>query len=211
MLAAQARFQHRHAASTTPAKALDRSPGRHTLVAAVQYEVSVVGVLPNGDNSPASNKLTLTTPSAGSPVVAFADPTGPTTANVVLNPPTTGGPVDSYILTLCPTTEGACITRTCPTSHCPVDGLQPGTSYDVTAVAIVGGVSTPPSNARKLSMPPTGAPALTTVEDTGPTTATATATPPPNTTYTSVRCLGCQPAACYAFSQLVPAVFTQVA
>ena len=106
---------------------------------------------------------------------------------MVLNPPANATrPVDAYIVTLCPTSGGACINATCPTSHCPVGGLQLGTTYDVTAVAIINGVPTPPSNSEEMTTPRSDAPALTGADDTGPTTATASATPPPNTAYTSV-------------------------
>lgn len=154
----------------------------------VQYEVSVVGKLPSGELSPASNTLTFTTPDTGSPIIAAADPQSPTTATVVLNPPATGGPVKEYEVTVClvsdPTT---CVTETCPTTNCPVDGLTPGETYTVTAVAVLpDGTRVPASNEVPLTMPQANAPTLTSAVDTSSTTGTATAAPPPGTTYDQV-------------------------
>lgn len=150
----------------------------------MQYSVSVVGTLPGGTTSPVSNAITFTTPEAGSPIVVDAVPTSPTSATVLLNPPAgSTAPVDSYIVTLCPAgSTSGCVTQTCLSASCPVTGLVPGTSYDVTAVAVIGGQTTPVSNTAALAMPPAGAPALVSADDTSSTTASVTARPPPGTT-----------------------------
>lgn len=119
-----------------------------------------------------------------------AVPTSPTTAEVQLNPPATGGPVDSYKVTLCPQPSGTCVTATCPTADCEVPGLTPGTTYDVTAEAIVGGKPVPVSNSAEVTTPVLGAPALTSAVDTSSTTGHATAEPPPGVTFTQVWGMG---------------------
>ena len=123
-----------------------------------------------------------------SPIIAIADPTSPTAANILLNPPTTGGPVTSYEVKLCPAppASGACVSRSCPTISCPVTGLTPGASYIVSAEAIVGGTRVPASNTLLLVMPENNTPTLISATATGSTTGAATAAAPPGVTYTQV-------------------------
>ncbi|KAL4448135.1 hypothetical protein ABPG75_005354 [Micractinium tetrahymenae] len=150
-----------------------------------KYEVSVVGITPDGKQVPAPNKLSFTTPRAGAPVIAAATPTSPTTATILLNPPATGGPVDKYIVKLCLQPAGApCVSNTCPTITCPFTNLSPGAEYRVSAVAVVGGKTIPASNTLPLAMPAPGAITLTSAVDTGSTTGHATAAPPAGVTIT---------------------------
>lgn len=70
-----------------------------------------------------------------------------------------------------------------------MNGLSPGTSYDVSVLATPSsGPQTPASAPMDLFMPTIGAPALTSATATGPTQGEATATPPasggPGTNYT---------------------------
>ena len=112
------------------------------------------------------------------PSIVDANPTSPTSAEVTLNPPANAGPVDSYQVSMCPTTGGSCVTATCKTTVCEVAGLKPGTTYDVTADAIIAGKPVPTSNTAEVTTPPAGAPTLTSADDTSSTTAQATAEPP---------------------------------
>lgn len=118
--------------------------------------------------------------------IVDARPTSPTTVDVILNPPAGSGPVDSYQVTACPDNDGTCIRATCKTAECTVAGLTPGTSYTVTAVAILDGQPLPTSNTVAVSTPLPGAPALTSANDLSSTTAQATAEPPPGVTFTQV-------------------------
>ena len=117
-------------------------------------------------------------------------PTAATTALLSATPPKAGGPFSSYTFTAVPKGGSAPITVTCPTpSNCPVKGLAPGTTYDVSVTATTSsGTRSPTSAPIDLIMPAIGAPALTSAAATGPTQGTATATPPatggPWTSYT---------------------------
>lgn len=108
---------------------------------------------------------------------------------MVVTPPSAGGPFDSYELELCPTNPAApCFIHSCtPTATypaaftCKVDGLNPSTTYSVTAVAIKGtDWRSLPSNMPSFTTP--SAPVLTEAEAYGPTTGMVTATPPPGVT-----------------------------
>lgn len=118
-----------------------------------------------------------------------ARPTSPTTALVTLDVPAGSGPVDSYLVTACPKSGGSCITATCKTIKCTVPGLMPGTTYNVTADAIIDGQPVPTSNSAEVSTPPAGAPSLTGADDTSSTTARATARPPAGVTFIEVGLL----------------------
>jgi hypothetical protein len=88
---------------------------------------------PTGNRSPVSAAVPVTTPAAAQPI-ADPTPTSPTSVDVVITPPATGGPYPTYNVTLCPASgTGACVKATCtdPT-YCPVNGLQPGTTYTAT-------------------------------------------------------------------------------
>lgn len=123
------------------------------------------------------------------PSIVEVVPTSPTTAKVTLGVPPGTGPVDSYKTTACPKNGGACITATCLTAECTVHGLVPGTTYVVTAVAIIDGKPVPTSNTAEVSTPPAGAPALISADDTSSTTAYAVAQPPQGVTFTQVLTL----------------------
>jgi len=120
-------------------------------------------------------------------VIVSADPTSPTTADILLNPPAGVNPADveKYIVKLCLQPDGTpCITKECPGIDCPVDGLTPGADYEVSAVAVVNGTTVPASNQLPLEMPTANAITLIDAHDTGPTTGSATAQPPPGVTIT---------------------------
>jgi len=123
----------------------------------------------------------------------------------VLNPPANVKPqdVEKYIVKLClEPTLSPCITKECPTITCPVEGLTPGATYEVSAVAVINGTTVPASNTLPLVMPAPGAVTLVDTYDTGSTTGFAVARPPPNETITKVNttvcrclsCCACQPA-----------------
>ena len=78
------------------------------------------------------------------------------------------------------------MSRSCPTISCPITGLAPGTTYIVSAEAIVGGGRVPASNTLPLIMPDNNTPTLISATATGSTTGAATAAPPPSVTYTQV-------------------------
>lgn len=118
-----------------------------------------------------------------------ARPTSPTTVLITLDVPAGSVPVDSYKVTACPKSGGACVPATCKTSVCAVPGLVPGTTYTVTADAIIDGQPVPTSNSAEVSTPSAGAPSLTKADDTSSTTAHATARPPASVTFTEVGLL----------------------
>lgn len=122
------------------------------------------------------------------PSIVDARPTGPTTALVFLDVPTGSGPVDSYQVTACPKSGGPCVTATCKTAQCTVPGLAPGTTYNVTAAAIINGQPVPATNTVEVSTPPAGAPVLARADDTSATSAQATAKPPPGAAFTQACC-----------------------
>jgi hypothetical protein len=122
-----------------------------------------------------------------SPVIAAANPTSPTTANILLNPPTTGGPVSLYDVRLCPLAGGGrCVSATSPTINCRATGLTSGATYRVSALAVVGGKRVPASNMLVLTMPDTNSPTLISAVDTSGYTGQAVAAPPPGTTFIQV-------------------------
>jgi len=96
--------------------------------------------------------------------------------------------VEKYIVKLCLQPAGtSCITQECPTITCPVEGLTPGATYEVSAVAVLAdGTTVPASNTLPLKMPAPGAITLVEAYDTSSTTGSALAVPPANTTITKV-------------------------
>ena len=72
------------------------------------------------------------------------------------------------------------VTCVSPT-ECPITGLKPGVTYDVTVSATTPtGLKTPASAPMPLEMPLPSAPTLTQADATSPTQGTATASPPKN-------------------------------
>lgn len=146
-------------------------------------------------------------------VLVVADPLSPTTADLQLNPPAADVKVDKYVCTLRlrlaaggslarrlsaaarrlaatgPATAAGSpyvVTVECWTTDCPAQGLTPGATYDVSAVALVGGLPTPVANVLPLTMPNPNAPTLVTAYDTSSVSGAALAAPPPGVTYDSV-------------------------
>lgn len=118
------------------------------------------------------------------PFINSSTSSNSTSGVVDITPPTTQLNCTEYKVQLC--TNGACFNTTCP-SRCPVDGLTPGTTYNVTAVcldSIMGEV--PASNTGTLTTPPTLA--LASANATSPYTGSANATPSGNNPFVSVRC-----------------------
>ena len=123
-----------------------------------------------------------------SPVIAAANPTSLTTANILLNPPTTGGPVTLYDVRLCPLAGGGrCVSAASPTINCAATGLTPGATYRVSALAVVGGRRVPASNMLVLTMPDANSPILISAVDTSGYTGQAVAAPLPGTNFIQVR------------------------
>ena len=129
-------------------------------------------------------------PCCSAPAMTSTIATTATTALLSANPPKAGGPFTSYTFTAVPKGGGAPVTVTCPTpTNCPMKGLAPGTSYDVSVTARASsGTQSPASSPIDLVTPAIGAPAITSAAATGPTQGTSTATPPatggPWTSYT---------------------------
>jgi len=93
--------------------------------------------------------------------------------------------VEKYIVKLCLQPTGTpCITQECPTITCPVTGLTPGATYEVSAAAVINGTTVPASNHLPLTMPDAGAITLVDAHDTSSTTGSATAVPPEGVTIT---------------------------
>ena len=156
----------------------------------LQYNVTVIGVDALGNVTAGTGVAQFTTPAAPPPPAPFSlpfinssRPINSTDGIVDITPPTTQVNCTAYIVQLC--SSGTCFNTTCP-SRCPVTGLSPGTTYNVSAVcvdAIYGEV--PASNTGTLTTPPTLE--LSSANATTPTSGTATATPSPNNPFTSVR------------------------
>ena len=160
-----------------------------------QYNVTVIGVDGSGSVTAGTGVAQFTTPAAPPPPAPFAlpfingtNPTNSTDGVVDITPPTSQLNCTAYIVQLC--SNGTCFNTTCP-SRCPVTGLSPGTTYNVSAVCVdtVYG-EVPASNTGTLTTPPTLV--LSSANATSPTSGTATATPSANNPFTSVRLAGPQ-------------------
>ena len=105
------------------------------------------------DPSPQSNLRYFTTAAGGSPEV-LARPTGTKTGEAqVTGPP---GVWTAYEITVCPVGITKCQTFSCPKAAadptiCPIAGLDPDTTYVVTAVALGTGAPSPKSNEAQLT------------------------------------------------------------
>ena len=100
------------------------------------YTVTAVGNQPGGGVTPASGTASLTTPPTSGPApikITAAAATSPYAGTVTIAPPAGTQPTN-YTVTLMPVDGGASITVTCTTpASCPVTGLDPGTTYLVSA------------------------------------------------------------------------------
>lgn len=84
-----------------------------------------------------------------------ASPTGPFTASATISPrPGMTGP---YTVTATPLGGGTPVAIVCKTPTCPITGLKPGVTYDVSATGVgVDGKPTLPSSASTITMPAAG-------------------------------------------------------
>ena len=101
--------------------------------------------------------------------------TSPTSVSATVYP--AAGVTGPYTVTATPIGGGSPITVTCATPDCPVTGLAPGTTYEVTATGTgPSGAPTPVSPPETVTTPAAGSPVVD-VQAVGPTSVAVDVTP----------------------------------
>lgn len=134
--------------------------------------------------------MVITTPQAGAPTLAAAEPSSPDTVVVRINPPPNSIGM-TYTVSICLKSQPTnCVRRSSPYIQVTVPGLSPGASYVVTATGRINSKPVPSSNSLPLLMPARGAPVLLTAAASSARGGSATAAPPNSVTFSKVGLQG---------------------